>query len=101
MLASLQGEYAKSNLPERERLEVSSIILSLEESLYQESDAVLRIFSYLDFPFFIISYFSFVPKIIRDFVYKQIAKRRYQLFGRYDSCPIPSSEEKERLVEGF
>jgi predicted DCC family thiol-disulfide oxidoreductase YuxK len=39
-----------------------------------------------------------VPRPARDFVYDFIAKRRYRWFGRYDRCPAPPPEWKERFL---
>lgn len=40
-----------------------------------------------------------LPKGIRDWVYNQIARRRYRLFGRYESCPLPDASVRERFLE--
>lgn len=40
-----------------------------------------------------------VPRPIADAVYGFIARRRYRLFGRYDACPLPRPEWKDRFVE--
>jgi predicted DCC family thiol-disulfide oxidoreductase YuxK len=40
-----------------------------------------------------------IPKFIRDFIYNIVSKKRYQLFGRSDSCMIPTPGIKERFLE--
>ena len=40
-----------------------------------------------------------VPRVIRDWGYRVIARNRYQLFGRYDECPLPSESDRERFIE--
>lgn len=35
----------------------------------------------------------------RDFVYQRVARSRYRLFGRRDTCRIPTAEERARFVD--
>jgi predicted DCC family thiol-disulfide oxidoreductase YuxK len=39
-----------------------------------------------------------LPKRARDFLYDRIAKNRYHLFGRRESCMVPAPELRERFV---
>jgi predicted DCC family thiol-disulfide oxidoreductase YuxK len=39
-----------------------------------------------------------LPTPVLDWGYNLIASNRYRLFGRYDSCPLPSPEERARFV---
>jgi predicted DCC family thiol-disulfide oxidoreductase YuxK len=41
---------------------------------------------------------SAVPRPIRDWAYDWIARRRYRLFGRHDSCMVPTPELARRFV---
>jgi len=38
------------------------------------------------------------PKPVRDFVYDRIAKNRYRIFGRYESCIVPGPEFRSRVL---
>jgi len=40
-----------------------------------------------------------VPKRLRDAVYNLVAKNRYRIFGKYDSCVVPDAELKARAIE--
>jgi predicted DCC family thiol-disulfide oxidoreductase YuxK len=40
-----------------------------------------------------------IPKPIRDFVYSFIANSRYKIFGRRESCFLPTPELKNRFLE--
>jgi predicted DCC family thiol-disulfide oxidoreductase YuxK len=40
-----------------------------------------------------------LPRFLRDWVYNTIARNRYRIFGRYDTCPIPSEETRERFLD--
>ena len=39
-----------------------------------------------------------VPTVVRDALYDLIARTRYRIFGRYDSCPIPPAEHRARFL---
>lgn len=43
--------------------------------------------------------FILIPKFIRDFIYSSIAKKRYKLFGKRDTCMVPTPEIKQRFLE--
>jgi predicted DCC family thiol-disulfide oxidoreductase YuxK len=42
---------------------------------------------------------QWLPRPIRDWMYGVVARNRYQVFGRYETCPVPSEEERSRFVE--
>jgi predicted DCC family thiol-disulfide oxidoreductase YuxK len=39
-----------------------------------------------------------VPRPLRDWGYGIVARFRYRIFGRYDTCPIPPPEQRSRLL---
>ena len=99
MYSPLQGETAKRYLPDLpEHPEEWSIVYIDELGIYMESDATLRILERLGGMWSILAYFRFIPKNIRDLIYRIVAKYRYRLFGKYDSCRIPGEEEKARFL---
>ncbi|CCD86556.1 conserved protein of unknown function [Bradyrhizobium sp. ORS 285] len=40
-----------------------------------------------------------VPKPLRDAVYSVVARNRYRIFGKYDSCFVPDAELRRRVLE--
>lgn len=42
--------------------------------------------------------FSILPRPVRDWLYDRVAQNRYRLFGRTDSCMVPSPELMRRFV---
>jgi predicted DCC family thiol-disulfide oxidoreductase YuxK len=40
-----------------------------------------------------------VPKPLRDSVYNLVAKNRYRIFGKYDSCVVPDAPMRGRVIE--
>ncbi len=41
---------------------------------------------------------NITPRVIRDWGYGMIARNRYRMFGRYDTCPMPSEETRDRFL---
>ena len=39
------------------------------------------------------------PRPIRDFGYDQVARIRYRVFGRYDSCPLPEVRHRVKFLD--
>jgi predicted DCC family thiol-disulfide oxidoreductase YuxK len=63
------------------------------------STAALKIGRKLVFPWsFLSSIGLFVPKLLRDWVYNQIAQHRYRWFGKQDVCMVPTEKLKARFL---
>jgi predicted DCC family thiol-disulfide oxidoreductase YuxK len=41
---------------------------------------------------------NLLPRPLRDWLYGRIANNRYGLFGKKESCEIPSGELRERII---
>jgi predicted DCC family thiol-disulfide oxidoreductase YuxK len=99
--ASIQSE------PGRELLEWcglpkdynQAVVLLDQGKVYLGSTAALKIGQTLKFPWSLLSYAGLVvPKPIRDWVYNQIAKHRYQWFGKRDVCMLPTERLEARFL---
>jgi predicted DCC family thiol-disulfide oxidoreductase YuxK len=40
-----------------------------------------------------------VPRRVRDWGYRMVARKRYRIFGRYDACPVPSEKTRWRFLD--
>ncbi len=76
-----------------------SVLLIQNNQLYSQSTAVLKIFRQMPGGWPLLYGFIGVPKSLRDFLYDLIARNRYTIFGRKDTCRIPTPELKSRFVE--
>jgi predicted DCC family thiol-disulfide oxidoreductase YuxK len=43
--------------------------------------------------------FRIVPKALLNLGYSLIARNRYRVFGRYESCLVPSAEFRKRFID--
>lgn len=97
--ASLQSEAAQTLLSKQGlNVTLDSVVLLEDGKVYTASSAPLRIARHLGWRFSWLSVFLLVPRPIRDEVYAFIAKRRYQWFGKKDSCRLPTPEERARFL---
>ena len=78
--------------------ELNSFILVENGKAYTESTGILRTLKHLGNGWNLLYGFIIVPKFIRDFVYKVIAKNRYKWFGRRDECMVPLPEWTEKFL---
>lgn len=75
-----------------------SLILIEGDQLYLRSDAVLRIAQRMHAPWKYAAVLLWVPRPVRDAVYRCIAAVRHYLAGRSNACEIPPPEIRERLI---
>ena len=40
-----------------------------------------------------------LPRSIRDWGYRLVARHRYRIFGRFDACPLPTPEHRSRFLD--
>jgi predicted DCC family thiol-disulfide oxidoreductase YuxK len=78
---------------------MSTIVLVENSKVSTRSTAALRIARGLRFPWWMAYYlFIWVPPVLRDLPYRLIARWRYRIFGRQESCPLPPPGIAERFL---
>ena len=111
--ASLQSEFAKRVLAEHgadaSRLDTLYVVLDgsadqLDASppgqLLSRSDAVLFVLNELGGIWRCLGRtLRVLPRVVIDCGYRTFARYRYSIFGRYDSCPLPSAATRSRFLE--
>lgn len=76
----------------------ASVILVDGRQAYFESDAILLAIAELGSGWRLVRIARLVPAVLRDALYRLIARNRYRLFGRLDHCPIPDPQFANRFV---
>jgi predicted DCC family thiol-disulfide oxidoreductase YuxK len=83
--------------------EVDSLILvdrsTGAERVFIRSNAALQVARYLGGWWKLLAVFSIVPRPLRDLLYDVFARYRYRLFGKYESCQLPSPEMRRRFLD--
>ena len=65
---------------------------------FMKSDAALTVLSHLPGWGWTRVLFA-VPKPLRDAVYSLIARNRYKIFGKYETCFVPDADMRGRVLE--
>ena len=96
-LYSKKGKEIKKSLPwEKQK---NTIIYFEGDEVYTQSDAAIRIISKLKGINRGFAVFRYIPKGFRDWLYKIVAKYRYNWFGKRESPFSPEKKVKDRFVD--
>lgn len=104
--ATLQGDYAREVFTRHPELQgVDSLVLverdpvTKTENVHVRSNGALAVARYLGGAWHLARVTGVVPRFLRDLAYDGFARIRYRVFGRYDSCPIPTPEQRARFID--
>ncbi len=103
--ASLQSDLGQSLLRRygrnSDRVETLYVVVNYgsKSVLLAKSRAVLFILKTLGGPWRLTAVFGILPGRLLDWAYDLIARNRYRLFGRYESCLMPNPEYRSRFID--
>lgn len=75
-----------------------SMILVEGERMLRDSDAVIAIARRLGGPWRLAGALAAMPRPVRDAAYRWVARNRYRLLGRRETCWVPAEGDRERLL---
>jgi predicted DCC family thiol-disulfide oxidoreductase YuxK len=83
--------------------DLSTMVLILnpdsdEEKVLIKGRAAFTVYSMLGGGWAILGWFRFLPKGLLNFGYDLVARNRFRIAGRLDTCRIPTPEERERFI---
>ncbi|MGX5844571.1 thiol-disulfide oxidoreductase DCC family protein [Mesorhizobium sp. ArgA1] len=61
-------------------------------------DSFIAVMAELGWPWRAAKALLLLPRPLRDWLYERIAKNRYAIFGRKDSCGIPPAAMRARMI---
>lgn len=70
-----------------------------DQHYWVRSNAVLQIIALLPMAWRLLQLLRILPRVLRDWAYDRIARNRYRLFGRYDSCLLPDPDYAQRFLK--
>jgi len=97
MFSSLQSKYAKEFLCKKGvyEIDMSTFYFYNNDNLHSKSTAALRLLPYLKWYWSFLNVFWFIPRFIRDYFYRIIAKYRYKIFK--EKCDFDFLSKKRNL----
>lgn len=99
--AAIQGETGRALLS-REGLPVTglqTLLLVDGERSWRHTGAILRVLHALGWPWRLAWLLWPVPAPLRDAAYRLVARNRYLLFGRSDTCLVPPADHSRRFLD--
>ena len=75
-----------------------SFVFLEDGQVYQKSAAWFRLLRYLPQPWRLLGLFRLTPRPVADWFYDRVARNRYALFGRHDTCLMPTPELRSKFV---
>lgn len=74
-------------------------LVCVDGRIYEKLDAFAAAMSAIGWPWRALAAVRLLPEPFRSALYLRIARNRYRLFGRYDTCMIPSPEVRGRFLD--
>jgi len=96
--APLQGDTAKNHLPAEIIEDLNTLVFYEDGELTNRSTAVLRALKAIGGFCGLLYVGIIIPRPLRDWIYKIVAKNRYKWFGEHETCRMPTPEERGRLL---
>ncbi|MFN2532831.1 MAG: thiol-disulfide oxidoreductase DCC family protein [Pyrinomonadaceae bacterium] len=104
--ASLQSDFAHQLLGRHgensDDLDTVWVVVNpeqLDERLLNRSDAILQLGKELGGIWQLGSWGRILPGFLRDWLYTLIARNRYRVFGRYDTCMLPNPKYRNKFLD--
>jgi predicted DCC family thiol-disulfide oxidoreductase YuxK len=102
MVAALLNRHGISTLAPNTILVVESAVESAgspQERVFSRSDAVIALLRQLGRPWlFVGALLKLIPGPIRNLGYTVVARLRYRIAGRFETCPLPTAEERRHFL---
>jgi predicted DCC family thiol-disulfide oxidoreductase YuxK len=104
--ASLQSEFAQRVLRAHDLdaadLDTVYVILNhgtADETALARSDAIIHAVQQLGGIWKIISLGKLLPRSLKNAIYNVVARNRYRVFGKSDSCVLPEPRHRQKFID--
>jgi len=77
---------------------IETVVYVRRGEVFLQSRAAALAMQQLPYPAKAISWLRFLPAWLTDFFYDIIARTRYRIFGKYDHCPLPPADVRDRFL---
>jgi predicted DCC family thiol-disulfide oxidoreductase YuxK len=78
--------------------DIQTLMLVDGDQVLTKSDAVLGVLARLEGGWELLSAFRVLPRSLRDVAYSEFARQRFRLFGRRESCMVPTDDVRDRFI---
>ncbi len=98
---ALQSELGRKLLKQHGLPEtfLESVVWIEANKAWIRSDAVLGLAKHLKAPWNKLTWARWIPRFLRDAIYRCIANGRYRWFGKRDACQLPTPDLRKRMLD--
>lgn len=104
--ASLQSKFAEDLLKRHgaDSRDLDTVYVALNydqpnERLLARSDAILHLLTQLDGVWKFARFGKILPRLLWDGIYQIVARNRYRVFGKHESCLLPEPKHREKFLD--
>ncbi|WP_408098836.1 thiol-disulfide oxidoreductase DCC family protein [Peredibacter sp. HCB2-198] len=98
LFSPLQSDYAQKELPAEMTRDLTSVVLLKNGRTFRKSEAVLEVLGDLGGIWKISALGKILPVVLSNKVYDMVAENRYRLFGKKETCRLPTAEERKKFI---
>jgi predicted DCC family thiol-disulfide oxidoreductase YuxK len=78
--------------------EYNTLVFLQGATFHVRSAAVLKVLVGLSWPWKLAGVLWLIPRPLRDWLYDRVAQNRYRIFGRYNTCMMPTPDHLQRFL---
>jgi predicted DCC family thiol-disulfide oxidoreductase YuxK len=104
--ASLQSEFAETLLKRHgaDARDLDTFYVVIDhgqpvERVLMRSDAILHVVKTLGGIWTLAGVGRILPKVLRDGMYRVVARNRYRVFGKHETCMLPSPQHRAKFLD--
>ena len=98
--APLQGSTAAELLTHEDVADLDTVVLVDDGVLFRRSAAIVGLLRQLGGPWRLVATLLWlIPRPLRDVGYRMVARSRYRIFGKSDTCRVLTPGEHERFLD--
>ncbi len=94
----LQSDFAKANLKLEDIQQLKSVVVLIDGKTFRKAQAVMKVFAELEGGWKALSTLGLLPSGILNLGYDLVAENRYRIFGKRETCRLPTPEERTRFI---
>lgn len=100
LFAPLQGKTAEELLSKIDLENLDTVVFFVNGNPSYRSTAIVKLLSRVGGFWTVLAWLLWlIPRPLRNFGYRVMAKNRYRFFGQKESCRLPTPEERIRFLD--
>ena len=94
----LQSEHAQKNLPKEFTEDLKTVVVQIDGKTFSKSAAVIAVLIEIGGFWKLAIIGKILPTFLANKAYDLVAENRYNLFGKKETCRLPTPEERAKFI---